>query len=54
MNSLSTTGFVVAGVALVATPVWWLLSPRPQSPTMARVSGVVTPGLALLTASGRF
>jgi tetratricopeptide (TPR) repeat protein len=54
MNSLSTTGFVVAGVALVATPVWWLLSPRSQSPTMARVSGVVTPGLALMTASGRF
>jgi hypothetical protein len=54
MTSLSTAGFVVAGVALVATPVSWLLWPRSESTTTARVSGVVTPGLALLTASGRF
>jgi hypothetical protein len=54
MNGLSTAGFVVAGVALVATPVSWLLWPRPKSATVARVSGIVTPELALITASGRF
>ena len=54
MNALSTAGFVVAGVAVVATPVSWLLWPRPENATAPRVSGVVTPGLAVITASGRF
>ena len=54
LNALSTAGFVVAGVAVVATPVSWLLWPRPENATAPRVSGIVTPGLAVITASGRF
>jgi tetratricopeptide (TPR) repeat protein len=54
MNALSTAGFVVAGVAVVATPVSWLLWPRPENSTAPRISGVITPGLAVITASGRF
>jgi hypothetical protein len=53
-QTLSTAGFVVAGVAAVATPVWWLLTPRAKQPTSVGMSAFVTPALAVLTASGRF
>ncbi len=53
-QALSTTGFVVAGVAAVATPVWWLLTPRTKRSTSVGMSALVTPGLATVTASGRF
>lgn len=53
-QALSTAGFVVAGVGLVATPIWWLLSPRSRRSSSVGVSGVVTHELAAVTASGRF
>jgi hypothetical protein len=53
-QALSTTGFVIAGVAAVATPIWWLLAPRTASPTSVGMAAFVTPGLSAVTASGRF
>jgi hypothetical protein len=54
-QTLSTVGFVVAGVAAVATPVWWLLTPRTKHPASSvGMSAFVAPGLATVTASGRF
>jgi hypothetical protein len=53
-QALSTTGFVVAGIAAVATPIWWLLTPRAKHASSVGMSALVRPGLATLTASGRF
>jgi tetratricopeptide (TPR) repeat protein len=51
----STVGFVVAGVGLVGTPIWWLLSPRPTpTQTAVSVSGIITPGWSAVVARGHF
>jgi hypothetical protein len=53
-ETLSTIGFVVAGIAAVATPIWWLLTPRAKQAPPVGMSAFVTPGLATVAASGRF
>lgn len=53
-QALSTTGFVIAGVGAVATPLWWLLTARTKRDTSVGMAAVVMPGLTALSASGRF
>ncbi len=53
-QALSTTGFVIAGVAAVATPIWWLLTPRTKGSTSVGMAAFVTPGLSAVIASGGF
>jgi hypothetical protein len=51
-TTLSTTGFVLAGVGLVAAPIWYLLSPRHQRGM--ELSAFVTPSFGVVSAFGRF
>ncbi|HEX4338788.1 MAG TPA: hypothetical protein VH062_22940 [Polyangiaceae bacterium] len=53
-SALSTTGFVIAGVGLVATPLWYLLAPRAKRTSTVGFSAWVMPGLTAVSASGRF
>jgi hypothetical protein len=53
-QALSTTGFVIAGVGLAVTPIWWLLSPRTKRTSTVGLSALVTRSVTAVSATGRF
>jgi hypothetical protein len=50
----STVGFVVAGVGAVGASFWYFASPRSTRESGVQLSGVVAPGLGVVTAAGSF